>query len=155
MTRKTRKRIGNRIERLESRQLMAAGDVVVQLTRAGIDFGADVELSGDILVVGAPGDDTVGDNVGRVYVYRLNGTPNPSLIRTIENPLVSAINFGRKLDLNGSQLIVSAKDTAFIFDLDNAAVEQTITDPTNNIGDDFATDVAISDQYYVIADRPS
>jgi len=145
-----RKRIGNRLELLEPRQMMAVGDVLVQLTRAGADFGADVELSGDILVVGAPGDDTAGSNVGRVYVYRLNGTPTPNLIRTIENPLPSALKFGRKLDVNGSQLIVSAQDTAFIFDLNAPLFEKTIHDPVDDNLDDFGADVAISDQYYVV-----
>jgi len=149
MNKKTRQRLGNRIEQLESRHMMAAGDILVQLTKAGVDFGADVELSGDKLVVGAPSD---ASGAGKVYVYQLNGTPNPSLVRTIENPLPSATNFGRALDVNGSQLIVSGKDTAFIFDLNNPAVEKTITDPTDTLGDDFAADVAISDKYYIIAD---
>jgi hypothetical protein len=75
-------------------------------------FGFQVALSGRHLVVSAPySDDGTTDQVGKAYVYDLEG-PQPQVpIHTLVNPNPapsSAYNlFGYRLELEGSLLVVS------------------------------------------------
>ena len=44
-------------------------------------FGGSVSVSGDVAVVGAPGDDDLGDNSGSAYLFDLGCSSAPEFIR--------------------------------------------------------------------------
>lgn len=58
-------------------------------------FGTSVNLVGDRLFVGAPGDDTLGVNVGQVHVFDAS---TGTLLRTLDDPTPSSV------DLDGLEL---------------------------------------------------
>ena len=71
------------------------------------DFGSYIDLSGDILIVGAPNEDTNAGNAGRVFVFKRNqgGTDNWGLLRTIDGPSPQANdNFGTSVAVSGNVL---------------------------------------------------
>lgn len=49
---------------------------------AGHNFGGSVAISGDLVLVGAPNDDTNGARVGQVHLFDTDG----SLLRTFIDP---------------------------------------------------------------------
>lgn len=52
-------------------------------------LGTNVSVSGDYIVIGAPGSDTLGDNSGAAYVF-LTGLPTPNIYE--EDTLILCIN---------------------------------------------------------------
>ncbi len=69
-------------------------------------FGSSVAVSGNIVVVGAYGDDTVANSAGSAYVFDA-GTG--SLLRTLLNPTPAANdNFGFSVAVSGSTVVVDA-----------------------------------------------
>ncbi len=71
------------------------------------DFGSYIDLSGDILIVGAPNEDTNAVNAGRVFVFKRNegGTDNWGLLSTIDgtNPQEND-TFGSSVAVSGNVL---------------------------------------------------
>ena len=92
---------------------------------AGDDFGTAMSLSGSLLAIGNRGNDSTGNNSGRVYVYDLNEPSSP--IVTLDNPTPGdGDEFGFSIDLSQTKLIVGAHvdDTgssnggaAYVYDL--------------------------------------
>ncbi len=77
-------------------------------TPAGADFGSTVALSGDTLVVGFPGDRSVADNGGSVYVFVRNGSSwTQQQILRQAHPTASAL-FGQAVAIDGDTLVVGA-----------------------------------------------
>ena len=73
-------------------------------------FGRSVDLSGDILIVGAPVDDSFATDGGRAYVYSRNegGTDNWGLLATIEPNVPSAgDSFGWDVAVSGNIVAAS------------------------------------------------
>lgn len=73
------------------------------------DFGSYIDLSGDILIVGAPVDDTNGADAGRVYVFKRHqgGTNNWGLLSAIDSSDPQpADNFGSAVAVSGNVLAV-------------------------------------------------
>jgi hypothetical protein len=73
-------------------------------------FGRAVDLSGDILIIGAPLDDTFAADGGRTYVYSRNegGNDNWGLLATIEPNVPSASDsFGWDVAVSGNVVAAS------------------------------------------------
>ena len=88
-------------------------DAILESTglEAGDDFGGDVCLSGDLLAVGATGDDDAGDNAGAVILFNRPGSlwvEGQKL--TADTPQINS-DFGNAIDIYGSSLIVGARFT--------------------------------------------
>lgn len=81
----------------------------------GGGFGATVALSGDVLVVGAPYDDSIAKFCGAVYVYSKNqgGTDKWGEVVKIQpsNPS-NTRQFGSKVSLSGNLIAVSESNLA-------------------------------------------
>ena len=77
----------------------------------GERFGASVALSGDLLVVGAPGrDGSAGSDTGAAYLFERAGTAWSELAR-IESPTAAAGDgFGRAVAIDGDVIAVGAPD---------------------------------------------
>ncbi|MBS0191107.1 MAG: hypothetical protein U0573_14860 [Phycisphaerales bacterium] len=122
-------------------------------TTAFSGFGESLALSGDMLAVGAPGQDS---SRGAVFVYTKNGTAWAEIMYIQASDGVGGDNFGRAVALEGSTLVVGAPTSstlaadaggAYIYTLGPAgATERTRLTPS--IGslpaDEFGTSVAVS-----------
>lgn len=75
---------------------------------AGDRFGESVTIDGDVIVVGAPGDDSAGDETGAVYVFeRIDGVWSAVQILTAGDARPRD-HFGASLWLEGTHLFVGA-----------------------------------------------
>jgi hypothetical protein len=72
------------------------------------NFGAAVALQGNVLLVGAPGEDGAASNSGAAYVFRRTGTTwTQEALLKASNPKVTAL-FGSSVALDGGALVVGA-----------------------------------------------
>lgn len=69
------------------------------------DFGAGVAQQGDLVFIGAPGEN---DGVGAVYVYRNAGDSWEQQARIANPDTAKGISFGSQLAADGSRLMVGA-----------------------------------------------
>lgn len=130
----------------------------------GVDyFGTSVAISGTLVAVGAPNDDTGASNAGRVYIYNMSsGTPSVPVF-TLNNPSpTSGDEFGGAVAISGQRVIVGAPmdDTgannagsAYLYDLGGGSPTMpvlTFNNPTLAADDRFGNAVAISGARLVI-----
>lgn len=116
---------------------------------AGDRFSAALALKGNILVVGAPGDDTTGADSGRVYLYN-NGVP----FRTLENPSPGdGDQFGSAVAIAGNYVVVgtpfddagaSDAGAVHLFDIVTGDFIRTVQHPAAAAGDQFGVSVGLS-----------
>ena len=122
-------------------------------------FGEAIALGGNLLIVGAKGDDTVAPNAGAVYVFRRFGVGNPYQLTnkfTAPNGGISDC-FGTSVAVNGNVIAVGAPrsdETAFDagsvytykfdFAANTATLDLLITDPDGAAGDGFGAAVVIA-----------
>ncbi len=109
----------------------------------GDNFGTSIALSGDLLAVGAPNDDTGGNNRGAVHLFTGLGTDNFAGL-TWQKRLASGFGannmpvladgaaFGTALALDGNRLAVGASGS--VFSDDNPGAVHLFTD----VGTDFS-----------------
>ncbi|HET7410657.1 MAG TPA: FG-GAP repeat protein [Paracoccaceae bacterium] len=73
----------------------------------GVDgFGRSVAMNGELVLIGAPGDDTNGTDVGGAYLYSAR---TGSLLHRFEDPTITgADRFGTSVAVNGTSIAVGA-----------------------------------------------
>jgi len=131
-------------------------------------YGYSVDISGDIALVGAPGEDTVGGNRGavRVYARDLGGADAWGLVKKIA-PADPQDNswFGTSVAVRGTRAVVSApwhdgagtdRGAVYVFGRDEggaAAWGQVAVLTASDTRDDdlFGLDVALYGSYVVAA----
>ncbi len=74
----------------------------------GDSFGSSVSISGDRAVVGAGGDDCMGDGCGSAYVYRFDGTSWVQEQKLTASDAAEYDLFGISVSLSGNRAIVGA-----------------------------------------------
>jgi hypothetical protein len=134
---------------------------VVALNNPGLlpgdSFGYSVAVSGNLMVVGAPQEDTGGNQVGSAYVYDLSsGTPTVPIF-TLTNPSPATNdNFGWTVAISGMRIVVgspwdatgaSNAGSAYVYDLSSVTPTVpvlTVNNPSPAINDNFGYAVAIS-----------
>ncbi len=80
----------------------------IEYGQTNSNFGSDVDLDGEYLIVGASNDDTAGTNSGRAFVYKRSGT-TWSLQQNIDMPGASfGENFGKNVKIDGDTIAVRA-----------------------------------------------
>jgi RNase P/RNase MRP subunit p29 len=113
-------------------------------------FGDALAISGDRIVVGAPGDDTEALDSGRVYVFDAN---SGELKMTITNPLRDALgNFGANFAISDNIIAVGAPDDTggidsgcvYLFDAITGNLLRRIENPSPDAEDYFGLSLAIS-----------
>ena len=114
------------------------------------DFGFSVALEGDLVLIGAVGDDTQGPNVGQAHLF---DATSGALLRTFDDPTVTSNDFfGSSVALHGNRVLIGARGDAtqggsvgqaHLFDSNSGALLQTFDDPTVTGGDEFGTSVAL------------
>ncbi len=88
---------------------------------AGGQFGYDVAIDGDILIVGAPFEDSGLQDSGRSYLYRRIGGVWTLTDTLLELAQSQNSRFGHSVDLSGGRLAISAIRSSF-FGLSSGAV---------------------------------
>jgi len=117
-------------------------------------FGTSVSLSGDRLVVGAPGEDSEGINAGAVYVFDLNSGTWTQTDQLVVASLNAHDRFGTAVSLDVDRILVGAYGVdltginfgaAYIFDLvaGNWAHTTTLTASDGANLDSFGESVSL------------
>ena len=118
----------------------------------GDNFGISVRISGNLVVVGAEGDDTGASNAGSAYVYDLGSqTPTVPTV-TLNNPAPRVdARFGFSVAISGTRVIVGAGGSAYVYELTSASPAVPIR--AFNAPDtacSFGYSVAISGDYALV-----
>jgi len=114
-------------------------------------FGTSVSISGNLVLVGAPFDDTNGVGVGQAHLF---DATTGLLLHTFDDPTPTTFDqFGAAVSISGNNVLVGAlgDDTngnfvgqAHLFDATTGALLRTFDDPTVTVADFFGTSVSIS-----------
>jgi hypothetical protein len=86
-------------------------EAVLDSAQAGAHFGAAIDLSGDRLIVGAPGYDLsqFNQDVGRAYIFHRDGANwNLAAQLELEFNTSNAPNFGHAVAISGDSAVVGA-----------------------------------------------
>ena len=75
---------------------------------AGDSFGNSVSISGDTVVVGAPGDDDNGSSSGSAYVFERSGTTWTQQPKLIAGDGTAGDFFGNSVSISGDTVVVGA-----------------------------------------------
>jgi len=125
-------------------------------------FGFTLAISGSLIIVGAPSDDTGAVDTGSAYVYDLNSATPTVPIVTLNNP-TPAVNdqYGSAVAISGKKAVVGAPaddvgatDAGFAYVYDVTSATPTvpivnISNPSPFDGDSFGL-VSISGKYVVV-----
>ena len=125
-------------------------------------FGASTAISGTLLVVGSPLENTGATKAGSVYVYDLSsGTPTVPVV-TLNNPNpVASDQFGFSVGISGTLVVGIARNdtpktsagTVYVYDLRSGTPTVpivTLNNPSPAAGDFFGLSVAISGARVVV-----
>jgi hypothetical protein len=128
-------------------------------------FSQSLQIYGNHILVGAPFDDTDGENVGQAYLF---DATSGELVTTFHNPSPKPVfEFGeseyfaslRALALDGDRVLIGAPwdDTkgdkvgqAYLFDAETGDLLHTFDDPTVTRGDRFGSAVALDGNHVLI-----
>ncbi|MCH8046032.1 MAG: pre-peptidase C-terminal domain-containing protein [Planctomycetes bacterium] len=117
---------------------------------AGDGFGAAVDLSGDRIVVGAPGDDDGGDAAGAAYIFQRNESDWAFLSKLAASDSAAGDAFGASVAIGGSTVVVGATGSdnagsAYIFveQAGSWSQQQPLSAPDASAGDRFGSAVDI------------
>ena len=119
-------------------------------------FGSAVAISGSLMAVGTPGDDTSASNAGCVYVFDASAADPTIPQRLVPNPEPApGDEFGKSVAISGNLLVVGvgsddgdAADSgrAYVFDLGGATPTVpafVLNNPSPTAGDRFGGAVSI------------
>ena len=120
-------------------------------------FGTSAAISGNRVVVGAPGDDSNGLGIGQAHLF---DTTDGSLIATLNDPTGTSFdNFGQAVAIDGNLVAVGepGDDTkgfnvgqVHLFSASDGEFLMTLSDPTVTSGDSFGTSVAVYDDQVLV-----
>jgi len=124
------------------------------------NFGLSVALSGDNVLIGAPGDSTNGIRVGQAHLFdAITG----ALLQTFDDPTVTNNDgFGISVAINGSNVLIGAPEDstnghavgqAHLFDATTGTLLHTFDDPTPTSSDNFGLPVALAGNNVLIGAR--
>lgn len=138
--------------------IVQPGSSVTNATPATDDaFGTSIELNGQWMVIGVPGETEGLQSAGVVEIYDASG-PSPVLIERLESPNPSrGGSFGTSMDLDGDRLVVgqlsSEHSTAFVFELSTTGTTLlTSLDSPDGFSNGFGRSVAISGDRVLVGD---
>ncbi|MFT6338089.1 MAG: hypothetical protein ACJATI_004860 [Halioglobus sp.] len=127
------------------------------------EFGCDVSVSGDYIIIGAKQEDSDGVNSGAAYIFKRDedlGNWFQSEKLTVNNPEIES-KFGSSVDISGNHVIVGSpqNDTngqdygiALVYSRSgNIWVEEQVIQPVGlQQNNEFGTSVSISANYIVV-----
>jgi len=123
------------------------------------NFGEAVDISDDIIVIGAPNDDSMGTDAGSAYIFNKDGTEVKKLV---PNDLAPSDNFGYSVAISGDRLVVGSfgddengdgSGSAYIYTTSGDLVKKIIAQG-GSANERFGRGVAINgDKVIIGADR--
>ena len=119
-------------------------------------FGFSVAISGDTAVVGAIGEDDVGNNSGAVYVFTRSGTTWTEQARLKNSDVTGDDRFGFSVAISGDTVVVGAEpaDSAYVFTRSGTTwTEQaklTASDEASSLDPRFGVSVGVSGDTAVV-----
>jgi hypothetical protein len=131
------------------------------LLGGGFRFGRSVAAFGNTLMVGRPGEDTLGIGSGAVYVYEKVGDAWSEVDTLTASDGTSGDRFGRAIEMNDRYAVISAvyddalgsfASSAYIFELTNGvwSEKQKLTGNDTDLEDRFGHAVGLSGDYVMI-----
>jgi len=115
-------------------------------------FGSAVAISGNMVLVGAPSDSTVGMGSGAVYVFIFDGTAWNQQAKIVDPNEAGGSQFGFSLALSGNTALIGAwndnnKGAAYIFTFDGTAWSEQakLTASDGELSDLFGWSVSLSE----------
>ena len=127
------------------------------------NFGGSVAIDGDYIVVGAYGEDSLANDSGSVYVFKIDANTNSNFLQKLTaQSATNSDNFGISVDMSGEYLIVGAYQedsvaqnagSAYLFKRDvndTFTLEQKIEASDATEGDNFGNSVSIYGKYIAI-----
>ncbi len=120
-------------------------------------FGSSVAVDGNLVVVGAPNDNTGGSSAGQAHLF---DATTGALIHTFDDPTpTGGDSFGFNVAIDGNFVLISA-DTdstsdlfagqAHLFDATTGALLRTFDDPTPAFFDRFGASVAVQGNFVLV-----
>lgn len=122
-----------------------------------IEFGSAVAISGDTVVVGAYGDDTIGAGAGAAYVF--DAKTGARIAKLFASDARSMEALGYSVGVSGNTVIAGAPrdnhngnytGSAYLFDATTGAELAKLTATDAAQGDQFGTSVAISGDIAIV-----
>jgi len=121
-------------------------------TEANDRFGSSVAVSDTRIVVGAPGEDTIANGAGSVYIFDINGN-EIAKIQAFDPPGTSDAKefggFGDSVAVYDTRIVVGANNEAYIFDINGNEIRK-IQASDAEASDFFGDSVAVSDTRIVV-----
>ena len=142
---------GNQLQKIQS------SDV-----QNGDAFGSSVAVDGDLLIVGAEGEDTNGGDSGAAYVFHRSGANYSQAAKLMASDGLATDAFGESVAVDGNFAIIGASGNdhtalsnpgaAYIYDLTTPAspVEIKLTAGDPEVSSGFGKDVAISGNFAIV-----
>ncbi len=123
------------------------------------NVGISIDLKGDVIVAGAPGDDDNGNSAGAAYIFEWDGsTWNESKILPYDGDAND--NFGYSIAYDGTRIVCGAyrdsdsatnAGSAYIFEWDGSAwIDEKLVASDAAAFDSFGEDVGIDDNLIVV-----
>ena len=123
-------------------------------------FGADVAVSGEVMLVGAPSDAEIASGRGAAYVFRRIGDTWVQEKKILPPEDVVGISFGLDVDLDGDTALIGAyrdfsSGAVYVYRCDGTdwVLETTLTAPEPEGSDQFGGDVALDGDVAVVGAR--
>lgn len=120
------------------------------------NFGAATAVSGNIVVLGAPEDDTVSNNSGSAYVFDLSSQHPTIPLVTLRNPdPYASARFGYSVAVSGDAVVIGTYGGSsdgepakvYVYDLtasDASVPTRVLTSPAATAGDRFGSALAMN-----------
>ena len=125
------------------------------------EFGGSVCIEGNSVIVGATGDDGLGENAGAAYIFERTGNDWIQQARLVALDGAGGENFGNSVSIDGNYAVIAANldadmgqgsGSAYIFRREgqNWAQQAKLTAPDADQNDYFGQGVSIDGSYVVI-----
>jgi len=135
--------------------------LVAEDGQAGDEFGGSVCLKGNYAVIGAIGNDDIGEDAGAAYIFERQGNDWIQQARLIPFDGAGGDHFGNSVSIDGNYAVVAAhldadmgaeSGSAYIFKREgqNWAQQAKLTAPDGNQNDFFGQGVSIDSSYVII-----
>jgi hypothetical protein len=124
-------------------------------------FGISVYLDGEYAIIGAPYDDTNGEDAGAAYIYMRDGSSWVEIEKLLASDGASGDEFGVAVCIDGDYAVVGAIEdddngpesgSAYFFKRDGSAwnEQDKVTAPDGYNGDHFGNAVSLNGDYALI-----
>jgi hypothetical protein len=135
--------------------------LVAEDGQAGDEFGGSVCIKGNYAVIGAIGNDDLGEDAGAAYIFVRSGNDWIQQARLVPLDGAAGDHFGNSVSIDGNYAVVAAhldddmgadSGSAYIFKREGQSWEQQakLTAPDGSQNDFFGQGVSIDSSYVIV-----